>query len=268
MLEQLLKFITKKEVYGIICTICIGYIVYKYSGFIFEKIINSGKNDLEKKKRNTIVKLFQNIFKYVVFIVIVLIALEIYGINTKSLIAGLGVVGAVLGLALQDTIKDFISGITIILDNFYVVGDTVKYQDFMGEVISLGLKTTKIKALSGEVKTISNRNIDEIVNLSQQSACFTLEIPTSYEDKTKKVEEILQAVALKLKENKNIKDAQYLGIESLEDSSVNYAFRVWCKRGTQWDMKRIALEYIKESYDANDIKIPYNQIEVHNGKEI
>lgn len=120
MLEQLLKFISKKEVYGIIFIVCAGYILYKCSGLIFAKLINSGKTEHEKKKRNTIIKLFQNIMKYIVFIVILLIILELYGVNTKSLIAGLGVVGAVLGLALQDTIKDLINGITILLDNFYV----------------------------------------------------------------------------------------------------------------------------------------------------
>ena len=159
MLEQLLKFISKKEVYGIIFIVCAGYILYKCSGLIFAKLINSGKTEHEKKKRNTIIKLFQNIMKYIVFIVILLIILELYGVNTKSLIAGLGVVGAVLGLALQDTIKDLINGITILLDNFYVVGDTICYEGFTGEVIELGLKTTKVKALNGQVKIISNLHV-------------------------------------------------------------------------------------------------------------
>ncbi len=268
MLEQILKFITQKEFYGILFIIAAGYIVYKFSGIIFEKIINSGKTELEKKKRKTIVKLCQSITKYVVFVLILLIALELYGINTRSLIAGLGIVGAVLGLALQDTIKDLINGITIILDNFFVVGDIVDYQGFMGEVIELGLKTTKIKALSGQVKIISNRNITEVINLSQQTACFTLKIPTSYEDKLDLVEKVLANVADDVKEVKDIHDCQYLGIEEFDSSSINYAVRVWCKRGTQWDMQRLVLKMVKQAYDKNKLTIPYQQIEVHNGKEI
>lgn len=264
MLEQLLNFISKKEVYGIAFIIAGGYILYKFSGLIFEKIINSGKTELDKKKRRTIVRLFQNIFKYLVFIIIILITLELYGINTKSLIAGLGVAGAVLGLALQDTLKDLINGITIILDNFYVVGDTVKYGDFMGEVIELGLKSTKIKALSGEVKIISNRNITEIINLSQKNACFTILIPTGYKDSIEKVEEVLNKTLLEIKKIKYVKDVKYLGIEEFADSSINYALRVWCKKDMQWDLKRAVLKIIKINYDENNLTIPYQQIEVHN----
>ena len=268
MMEHILKFLAKKEVYGVLFIVAAGYIFYKFSGIIFEKIINGGKNELEKKKRKTIVKLFQSISKYLVFILIVLFALELNGVNTRSLIAGLGILGAVLGLALQDTIKDLINGITIILDNFFVVGDTVEYQGFLGEVIELGLKTTKIKALNGQVKIISNRNITEVINLSQKSACFTIEIPTSYDDQITDVEKVLQDVALQAKKVKEITDCQYLGIEALDNSSINYAVRVWCQRGMQWDMKRVVLKMVKEAYDQNNLTIPYNQIEVHNGKKI
>lgn len=268
MLELFLKFITKKEVYGIVFVMAAGYILYKFSGVILEKIITSGKTEHEKKKRHTIVKLFQNIFKYVVFIIIVLVILELYGINTRSLIAGLGVVGAVLGLALQDTLKDLINGITIILDNFYVVGDIVTYGGFTGEVIDLGLKTTKIKALDGQVKIISNRNVTEVINLNQKTPCFTLEIPTGYNDKIEEVEKVLTECAKILKKEKDIIDAKYLGIETLDNSSVNYALRVWCKKGTQWDMKRQALKIVKQNYDKANLTIPYQQIEVHNGKKI
>ena len=268
MLEQLLKFISKKEVYGIIFIVCAGYILYKCSGLIFAKVINSGKTEHEKKKRNTIIKLFQNIMKYIVFIVILLIILELYGVNTKSLIAGLGVVGAVLGLALQDTIKDLINGITILLDNFYVVGDTICYEGFTGEVIELGLKTTKVKALNGQVKIISNRNVTEVINLSQKSSCITLDIPTAYEEKLEKVEDVLNQACLELKKRKEITNALYIGINKLDDYSVNYAVRIWCKKGTQWDMERLALRTIKQYYDNNNISIPYPQIEVHNGKKL
>ena len=60
----------------------------------------------------------------------------------------------------------------------------------------------------------------------------------------------------------------YIGINKLDDYSVNYAVRIWCKKGTQWDMERLALRTIKQYYDNNNISIPYPQIEVHNGKKL
>ena len=78
-----------------------------------------------------------------------------------------------------DTSSSLNNGITILIDNFYVVGDVITYDGFTGEVIELGLKTTKVKALSGQVKIISNRNVTEVINLSQKPACFTVEVPTA-----------------------------------------------------------------------------------------
>ena len=103
-----------------------------------------------------------------------------FGVDTSSFIAGLGVASVVIGLALQDALKDIIGGINIILDNFYVVGDYVKYGDFTGQVISFGLKSTKIKDFNGNVMVVSNRNIDEIINLSQDKHVILLNIPTCY----------------------------------------------------------------------------------------
>ena len=127
----------------------------------------------------------------------ILIILDFYGVDTKSLIASIGIAGVVLGLALQDTVKDFISGISLILENYLQVGDVVTYNDFTGEVIELGLRTTKIKKASGEVLIVANRNIDEIINSSQKTAHLLLDIPTAYEENIATVEKTLKEVIKK-----------------------------------------------------------------------
>ena len=142
---NILSFLGKKEVYGLAIIVLIAITINRLGTKLIEKIIVSGRDAYEKKKRKTIVNLISNIFKYAVFIIAIFSILNLYGVNTKALFASLGVVGAVLGLALQDTIKDFISGITIIMDNYFVVGDIITFNDFTGEVIDMGLKTTKVK---------------------------------------------------------------------------------------------------------------------------
>ena len=109
--------------------------------------------------------------------------LNLYGINTTSIIASLGVASLVIGLAFQDIIKDFLAGIFIIFDNEYAVGDTVEINGFKGEVISLGLKTTKIKAYTGEVKALSNSSFTEVINYSLNHSNILMYIPISYETK-------------------------------------------------------------------------------------
>ena len=158
------------------------------------------------------------------------------------------------------------SGIKIILDNYYVVGDTITINNFMGEVIEVTLQSTKVKSYDGEVLIFSNRNVDSVINLSQAKAGVKVTVPTAYEEKTEKVEKVLNEVVEKMKENKDVyPESCYLGIDSLEDSAINYAILIYCKSSEQWSIKREALKVVKEYYEKANIKIPYNQIEVHHG---
>ena len=118
--------------------------------------------------------------------------LDVYGVDTKGIIASLGIAGVVLGLALQDTVQDLMSGIYIILDNYYVIGDYIRINNFLGEVIEVTLKSTKIKGANGEVYIFANRNVNAVVNLSQQRAGLIIKVPTAYEEQTSKVESTLK----------------------------------------------------------------------------
>ncbi|MDE5539866.1 MAG: mechanosensitive ion channel family protein, partial [Bacilli bacterium] len=161
-IEKMIDIFMTKRILGSLIVIIVSYILIMIFNGIISNILITGRNEFEIKRRKTIVKLFQSFFKYLIYIIALLIILDFYGIDTKSLITSIGVVGIVLGLALQDTVKDLISGVSLILENYLAVGDIVTYNDFTGEVIELGLRTTKIKKASGEVMIIANHNIDTI----------------------------------------------------------------------------------------------------------
>lgn len=244
-----------------------GIILYNIIKLAIRCIVKNGKTTFERKKRNTIVKLLENIFKYIILILAVLYILEVYGVDTKSLVAGIGVAGVVLGLALQDFLKDLISGLSIMLDNYFIIGDIVEYDGFTGEVVEFGLKSTKIQAFSGETLSIANRNIDKIKNLSQKSSNLFIKIPTAYEIPEAKVKKALEeAIKLIIKETDADEKTTYLGIDEFAESSINYVIMVHCSQDKRIPTKRAALSIIKRVYDDNKIKIPYSQIEVHNAK--
>lgn len=262
--KEILTFLSHKEVYGLAIIILFSIVSSRLSNTLVEKIVISGKSTYDRKKRRTIVKLFSNILKCIIFMLAILLILNLYGVDTKTLIASFGVVGAVLGLALQDAIKDFITGISIVMNNYFVEGDIITFDDFTGEVIDMGLNTTKIKKNTGEVFIIANRNIDQVINLSQKIANVVIDIPTAYEEKTEKVEKTIEKILLEIKKLDGIKqDPIYLGISSLEDSCVNYTISIFCQQDTQWQTKREALRIIKTQYEKAKIKIPYPQLEVH-----
>lgn len=269
MFKTILKILSTRQVYGTLIVIAVTLILYKITNILIDKINIKGKDELDIKRRKTIIDLFRNIIKYILFIFMALVLLNLYGVNTTSVIAGLGVAGVVIGFALQEALKDIINGISIIFDNYFVVGDIVEFDGFTGTVIELGLKTTKIKKLTGEVLIIANRNIDRIINISKEKATIELKIPTAYEEEYEKVEQVLLNTINEAKNKyKEITKAEFLGIDNLKDSSVDYLVRITCIRETQWDIKRAVLKDIKLAYDKNNIKIPYNQLEVHNGAKL
>ena len=268
-LEKVLDVVMTKQIFGTAMVILITFILISMFNKGIEKIMIKGKNSFEVKRRKTIVKLFQSVFKYVLIIIAMLIILDFYGVDTKSLIASLGVAGVVLGLALQDTVKDLISGTMLIMENYLAVGDIVTYNDFTGEVIELGLRTTKIKGFDGEVMIVANRNIDTIINASQKKATLYINISTSYDEKVEKVEKVLSEVVEKAISDKVVfADSAYLGVNGFEDSEVKYLIYVVCNQDDRYKVNREILRRVKLAYDKNKIKIPYKKIEVHHGKDI
>ena len=264
-----INFIGRKEVYGVIVTAAFAYFIYKTITFILEEGINKGKTSYERKKRTTITKLFNNIIKYIIVIIACLTILSIYGVNVKGMIAGLGITATIIGLALQDTFKDIINGISIIMDNYFIVGDIVRYGNFTGEIIEFGLKSTKIKNVNGEVLTVANRNIMEITNLSQKEQKVSLKISLPYEEDIDKIETIIKKKVLPKLNNiaDVIEDSpEYLGIDELADSSVIYLIVFNCHRETHWQAKRDANKIILQEFGKENIHIPYPQLEVHNEK--
>ena len=269
MITNVLGFLGKKEVYGLALIIFIALIAYNLGNKLIEKIINYGKSSYEKKRRTTIVRLLSNIVKSTIYVLAFFFILDLYGVNTKALVASLGVASALIGLALQDTLKDWISGIDIILSNYFVLGDFVTYETFTGEVIEMTLKATKIKKSTGEVLVLANRNINQIINISQKKANIKIDIPTSYETKTAKAEKTINKIVEAAKKIKGVSsESKYLGISELGDNAVNYTISIICPQDNQWQIKREVLKLIKDTYEKDKIKIPYQQVEVHTNENI
>lgn len=261
----MLDFITSDKFYLPLIYIVMGVILYFIISGIIKKVSNFKvmKNKGVDKRKVTIVELINSIIKYVIAIIVIMAILSVYGVNTTSIIASLGVAGVVIGLAFQDIVKDFLAGIFIIFDNEYAVGDWVEINGFKGEVISLGLKTTKIKSYTGEVKILSNSSFTEVTNYNLANDVIFLSIPVSYNVDIDKLEEVLTGIIKQVKEIKGVKNMELLGIDSFEDSSIKYAVSVECIPMSQYGIRRSVLKIIKKEFDKNKIVIPYNQLDIH-----
>lgn len=239
------------------------FVIYQIIKKIINIIVNKidSKNTRNYKKKKTYLKIVNSCFKYVFVVLAILIILQINGIDVTSIITGLGIVSIIVGLALQDALKDIIMGFNIIVDNYFSVGDVIKIDDVEGKVIGLGIKNTKIEDInSPDILVIANRNISKAKVLANR---FDIDIPLPYEEDIQKIEEILNEIVDKVKENIDVNNIKYEGISEFADSSIKYKLRVWCKIENKFKIKREILRIIKLKLDENKIQIPYNQLDVH-----
>ncbi len=234
-------------------------IVYKF--FAIHK-------DKSAKKRKTIANLISNIVIIFIFVIALILILQVYGIDTASFVASLGVFSLVIGLALQDLLKDFFSGIMIILEGQYNIGDWVEINGFKGEVIASSLRTTKLKAYTGEIKIISNRQINELINYSLAKTTVIVDVSVSYDSDIDKVKNVISDLSKRLINDSKVSRMECLGMETMKDSSLVFRIITIVDHSDKFPITRLINEELIREFRKNDIEIPYNQVVVHNGKKL
>ena len=216
----------------------------------------------------TIKILVLNIIKYVIIAFVFIAILSQFGVNVKSILAGVGIGTAIIGLAFQDLAKDLIAGFFIITEGEYEVGDTIEVGGFMGEVTAIGLRTTRIRNFKGATKIIANHYMDNIINYSANNSLAVVDVGIAYENNEEEIENVINNLMKRLngKVPDATKDLECWGVNELSDSSVVYRIVVETKPMKQFAVERFLRKEIKKEFDKSGIKIPYTQIEVHNGK--
>jgi len=259
--------ILRKEVIAPVLIVLISFLVYTIIKKIILKTFKKRVHLKDDKRQKTIAMLFINTFKIFIIAVALMMILDIYGINIKSLLASLGVFAAVAALAMQDILKDFIAGVSIILEGQYRIGDTISVDGFKGEVIYLSLKSTRIKSYTGEIKIIANHNVQNIINYSLTDNIAIIDVAVSYDAEVKKVETVLTKLCEDLtKELDNLKGPlELLGVQELGDSAVVYRITCLTEAMKQYEIQRKVLKAVKIELDKNNIEIPFPQMVVHNG---
>lgn len=250
--------------------ILIGILVYELIRYFIKRAVKKSnlKNNHHQKRMNTISSLLINIAKYVIIIIDFILILANFGINVSSIVAGLGITAALVGLAFQDLAKDFIAGISIIIEDQYEIGDTVEINGFKGEVVALGLRSTRIKNFRGQTLIIANHTITQVINYNLYNNLAIVDVSVDYSEDLDRVEKVLNDLSKKLKGKipKTIGEIEILGIDNLDSSSIVYRVSLETKPNEFNKVQRILRKEIKVAFDKEKIKIPFDQIEVHHGK--
>lgn len=219
-----------------------------------------GKRYRKGKNEKTILTAL-NILRVFITFAAILVILQINDINITSLVAGLGIVSAIVGLALQDLLKDIIMGIYIKSESFYNIGECVEYQGRECTVIGFTLISTKLGDIDDHsVFTICNRNISEIRRFGQR---MDIDVPLSYDEDAKKVHNMLNNICTDIESIDGVKRCEYKGTQAFESSNILYRLRVHCDPNKRSDVRRSILMLLQDTLAQNDIHIPFNQLDVH-----
>ena len=247
----------------------LAYILYKIITFFLIKALHTKYLKNKNKKRvNTTLSLINNCLKYIIIFLTILLILNSFGINVSSILAGLGIVAAVLTLAFQDLAKDFIAGISIVMEDQFEIGDNVMINGFRGDVIAMGLKTTRIKDYKGAVQIISNHMITEVTNYSLNPSLAEVTISIDSDNDLDKVEKIIRKTMETIDKTYDFLkgNTELWGVEMVDKNSVTYKVAVKTKSGKDFEIQRKMRKDLQDALTKAGIKMPQTHMEVRNGK--
>ncbi len=247
---------------------CVAVIVFVW---VLNKVLAWLVNILTKKghRSETIGNLLKSVVKYLSYIIAICLILSAWNVQTATLLAGAGIIGLAISFGAQSLIEDIFSGLFIIFEKQFSVGDVIQIGDFRGVVKEIGIRITKFEDISGDLKIINNSDIRGAVNTSVSLSPAICDISISYSADIEKVETLIKDNLKEIKKNvPGIKEGPfYFGVEKLGDSSV--VLRVVAKTDEQkkYQVVRGLNRELKILFDKNKVEIPFPQIVVHQDKK-
>ena len=256
--------ITLAHIATLVLCLCIVWLCYTVIKLILRAI--GWKDD----RSYTIANLLCGVLKYLAVIVAIVWGLGILGVNMMAVLAGVGLLGLILGFGAQSLIEDIITGIFIIFEGQYGVGDVIILDDFRGVVRSIGVRTTVIQDLGGNLKIVNNSDIRNLQNRSRAPSVALCDVSVAYETDLKRLETMLAEELPKMYEKDKkyyLAAPKYLGVESLGDSGVNLRFAVSVKEKNVFDARRRLNRDIRVLFQEKGVEIPFPQVVVHRAEE-
>lgn len=260
----------------VLVIIIIAYIAHRFGGVIIEKSVrkaivadpNEKDKKAEEKREDTLIKVATGTFSITIWLAAVLMIISEFGIEIGPIIAAAGVAGIAIGFGGQYLIRDIISGLFIILENQYRLGDIIQVSGVSGAVEHINLRRTTLRGLDGEVHYIPNGEIKVATNMTRDFSRINLNIGVSYDASITKVKKIINEVGTEMKEtkawkNKLLAKPKFIRVNEFADSAVIVRISAETLPAEQWDVAGELRKRLKSAFDKEGIEIPYPQRVIH-----
>ena len=234
------------------------------------------KGELEeeiKKRSDTLCSLLTKIALGIIVILALVTILPEFGINITGMLVGLGIVGIAVGFGAQSLIRDYLSGIFILLEDQYDVGDVVRVAGIAGFVEEVGLRRTVLRDLDGIVHSISNGEIKAASNFTKGYSRVNLDISVAYGEDLDRVIKVINRVCKEMAEEPKwkadfITTPQVLRVNNFGDSGIDIKILGDTKPIKQWAVMGELRLRLKRTFDAEGIEIPWPHTKVYFGDGI
>jgi len=217
----------------------------------------------------TIANLINSTIKYLAFIIAIFLILSAWGVQTPTLLAGAGIIGLAISFGAQSLIEDIFSGLFIIFERQYSVGDIIQIGDFRGTVKEISLRVTKFEDINGDIKIINNSDIRGAINTTTSLSKAVCEISIGYDEDIERVELIINKNLHEIRNNipKIVEGPYYVGVQNLGDSSVVLRIIALVNENDRYNVARSLNREMKILFDKNNVSIPFPQLVVHEAKK-
>lgn len=214
----------------------------------------------------TLVTVISSLIKYISVLVAFCWILSIIGVNVSTIFASVGIFALILGFGAESLVADLVTGVFILFENQYNVGDIVEIDGFRGKVKEIGIRTLSLEDTGGNIKIINNSELKNIVNRSNQRSVAVCDVSVSYNTDIEELEEKLVNMLQKIKAKHTdifIGRVEYVGVEALADSGVVLRIIADVSEENIFKGRRLLNKEIKIMFDKDGIIIPYPQVDVH-----
>ena len=216
----------------------------------------------------TITAMIPGTLKYLAVILAVVWGLSILGVNSTAVLAGVGIIGLIIGFGAQSLIEDVITGLFIIFESKYCIGDIIVLDDFRGIVRDIGVRTTTIEDAGYNLKVVNNSDIRNFQNRSRKSSLAVCLVGVSYSTDLRALEKMLAESLPEMYRNHQdlyLAPPRYLGVDELGDNGVILKFVADTKEENIFNAQRMLARDIRVLFADKDVEIPFPQVVVHQG---
>lgn len=225
----------------------------------------------EKQREETLIRIFKGVINIVILTITLMMILKEAGLDIAPILAGAGIIGLAFGFGGQYLIRDVISGLFIILENQYRIGDVININGTGGLVEDISLRMTTIRDMNGTVHHIPHGEITIVSNLSKNFARVNLDLGVAYNSDINHVVDIINRTGNELAEDPLYKDSiikppQFLRVDEFADSAIIFKVVGETKPLKQWEISGELRKRIKIAFDKEGIEIPFPQRVIHQPK--